>query len=59
MEFSDFLKKVKDGFTLIPIIKEIDSNEYDAINVYSQHFDEKKSFFLSHLKVIKIGVGIQ
>lgn len=50
MEFSDFLKKVKDGFTLIPIIKEIDSNEYDAINVYSQHFDEKKSFFFESLE---------
>ena len=38
MEFTDFLKKVKDGFTLIPIIKEIDSNDYNAIDIYSQYF---------------------
>ena len=50
MEFTDFLKKVKDGFTLIPIIKELDANNYDAIDIYSQHFDEKKSFFFESLE---------
>jgi len=50
MEFTDFLKKVKDGFTLIPIIKEIDSNGYNAIDIYSQYFDERKSFFFESLE---------
>tara|TARA_Y100000768_G_scaffold202532_1_gene152362 strand:+ start:14323 stop:15783 length:1461 start_codon:yes stop_codon:yes gene_type:complete len=50
MNFSDFLSKVNDGFTLIPLIKEIDKIDNDAIDIYAQHFDEKKSFFFESLE---------
>ena len=59
MEFNEFLKKASEGYNLIPIIKEIESYDKEAIDIYSNHFDKKKSFFLNHLRVIKIGVGIQ
>ena len=45
MDFIDFTNKVEDGFTLIPLIKELDTIEKEAIDVYSEHFDQKKSFF--------------
>ena len=48
MDFSDFSNKVNDGFTLIPIIKELDKINNDAIDLYAEHFDNKKSFFLNH-----------
>ena len=59
MEFNEFLKKANEGYKLIPIIKEIESFDREAIDIYSNHFDEKKSFFLNHLRAIKIGVGTQ
>ena len=45
MEFNEFLKKVSEGYSLIPIIKEIESYDNEAIDIYSNHFDKKKSFF--------------
>ncbi len=50
MDFSDFLNKVDDGFTLIPLIREIDKIDNDAIDIYAEHFDEKKSFFFESLE---------
>tara|TARA_B100001057_G_scaffold74322_1_gene68871 strand:+ start:745 stop:2199 length:1455 start_codon:yes stop_codon:yes gene_type:complete len=50
MDFTDFSKKVDDGFTLIPLIKEIDEIGNDAIDLYAEHFDEKKSFFFESLE---------
>ena len=43
MEFNEFLKKANEGYKLIPIIKEIESFDKEAIDVYSNHFDKKKS----------------
>ena len=59
MEINEFLNKANEGFNLIPIIEEIEFFDKEAIDVYSNHFDKKKSFFLNHLKAIKIGVDIQ
>jgi hypothetical protein len=59
MDFIDFTNKVEDGFTLIPLIKELDAIEKEAIDVYSEHFDQKNHFFSNLLKEIKIGVDIQ
>ena len=59
MEFNEFLEKASEGYNLIPIIKEIESFDKEAIDIYSNHFDKKKSFFLNRLKAIKIGVGTQ
>ncbi|GIR42329.1 MAG: hypothetical protein CM15mP53_02450 [Ectothiorhodospiraceae bacterium] len=59
MEFNEFLKKASEGYNLIPIIKEIESYDREAIDIYSNHFDEKKSFFFESLEGIKIGVGTQ
>ena len=50
MDFIDFTNKVEDGFTLIPLIKELDAIEKEAIDVYSEHFDQKKSFFFESLE---------
>ena len=50
MDFIDFTNKVEDGFTLIPLIKELDAVEKEAIDVYSEHFDQKKSFFFESLE---------
>ena len=50
MDFTDFSKKVDNGFTLIPLIKEIDEIGNDAIDLYAEHFDEKKSFFFESLE---------
>ena len=50
MDFIDFTNKVEDGFTLIPLIKELDTIEKEAIDVYSEHFDQKKSFFFESLE---------
>ena len=50
MEFNEFLKKANEGYKLIPIIKEIESFDRDAIDIYSNHFDEKKSFFFESLE---------
>tara|TARA_B100001057_G_scaffold65016_1_gene58770 strand:- start:4027 stop:5481 length:1455 start_codon:yes stop_codon:yes gene_type:complete len=50
MDFSDFSNKVDDGFTLIPIIKELDEIDNDAIDLYAEHFDNKKSFFFESLE---------
>ena len=59
MEFNEFLKRPMKAINLIPIIKEIESFDREAIDIYSNHFDKKKSFFLNHLRAIKIGVGTQ
>ena len=45
MEFNEFLKKANEGYNLIPIIKEIESFDREAIDIYCNHFDKKKSFF--------------
>ena len=45
MEFNEFLIKASEGYNLIPIIKEIESFDTEAIDIYSNHFDKKKSFF--------------
>ena len=50
MDFSDFSNKVDDGFTLIPLIKELDEIDNDAIDLYAEHFDNKKSFFFESLE---------
>jgi len=50
MEFNEFLKKADEGYNLIPIIKEIESFDREAIDIYSNHFDEKKSFFFESLE---------
>ena len=50
MEFNEFLKKANEGYNLIPIIKEIESFDREAIDIYSNHFDEKKSFFFESLE---------
>ena len=50
MDFIDFTNKVEDGFTLIPLIKELDTIDKEAIDVYSEHFDQKKSFFFESLE---------
>ena len=50
MDFTDFSNKVNDGFTLIPLIKELDEIKNDAIDLYSEHFDDKKSFFFESLE---------
>ena len=50
MEFNEFLKKASEGYKLIPIIKEIESFDKEAIDIYSNHFDEKKSFFFESLE---------
>ena len=59
MNFNDFSKIAQEGFNLIPLIREIEGYDKEAIDVYSQHFDDKKSFSLNLLRVIKIGVDIQ
>ena len=33
MDFIDFSNKVKDGFTLIPLIKELDTIDKEAIDI--------------------------
>jgi len=40
MEFNEFLKKANEGYKLIPIIKEIESFDREAIDIYSNHFDQ-------------------
>ena len=50
MEFNEFLKKANEAYKLIPIIKEIESFDREAIDIYSNHFDEKKSFFFESLE---------
>ncbi len=50
MKINEFLNKANEGFNLIPIIEEIESFDKEAINVYSNHFDEKKSFFFESLE---------
>jgi len=50
MEFNEFLKKASEGYNLIPIIKEIESYDKEAIDIYSNHFDKKKSFFFESLE---------
>ena len=50
MEFNEFLKKANEGYNLIPIIKEIESFDKEAIDIYSNHFDKKKSFFFESLE---------
>ena len=50
MEFNEFLKKADEGYNLIPIIKEIESFDREAIDIYSSHFDKKKSFFFESLE---------
>ena len=45
MEFNEFLKKANEGYNLIPIIKEIESFDREAIDIYSNHFDEKEVIF--------------
>jgi len=50
MDFSEFSNKVNDGFTLIPLIKEIDEINNDAIDIYAEHFDKRKSFFFESLE---------
>ena len=50
MEFNEFLKKASEGYNLIPIIKEIESFDREAIDIYSNHFDKKKSFFFESLE---------
>ena len=50
MDFTDFSNKVDDGFTLIPLIKELDKIDNDAIDLYTEHFDNKKSFFFESLE---------
>ena len=50
MEFNEFLKKANEGYKLIPIIKEIESYDKEAIDIYSNHFDKKKSFFFESLE---------
>ena len=50
MEFNEFLKKAREGYNLIPIIKEIESYDKEAIDIYSNHFDKKKSFFFESLE---------
>ena len=50
MDFTDFSNKVKRGFTLIPLIKELDALDKEAIDIYSEHFDTKKSFFFESLE---------
>ncbi len=50
MDFSDFSNKVQEGFTLIPIIKELDRTNSEAIDIYAEYFDEKKSFFFESLE---------
>ena len=41
MEFNEFLKKASEGYNLIPIIKEIESYDKEAIDIYANHFDKK------------------
>ena len=48
--FNEFLKKASEGYNLIPIIKEIESFDKEAIDIYSNHFDKKKSFFFESLE---------
>ena len=50
MEFNEFLKKASEGYNLIPIIKEIESFDREAIDIYCNHFDKKKSFFFESLE---------
>ena len=50
MEINEFLNKANEGFNLIPIIEEIESFDKEAIDVYSNHFDKKKSFFFESLE---------
>ena len=50
MEFNEFLKKANEGYNLIPIIKEIVSFDREAIDIYSNHFNKKKSFFFESLE---------
>ena len=50
MELNEFLKKASEGYNLIPIIKEIESYDKEAIDIYSNHFDKKKSFFFESLE---------
>ena len=50
MEFNEFLIKASEGYNLIPIIKEIESFDTEAIDIYSNHFDKKKSFFFESLE---------
>jgi len=50
MEINEFLNKANEGFNLIPIIEEIEFFDKEAIDVYSNHFDEKKSFFFESLE---------
>ena len=50
MEFNEFLNKASEGYNLIPIIKEIESYDKEAIDIYSNHFDKKKSFFFESLE---------
>ncbi len=50
MDFTDFSNKIDDGFTLIPLIKELDTIDNDAIDIYAEHFDKKKSFFFESLE---------
>ncbi len=50
MIYSDFLDKVNEGYTFIPIIKEISDSSHEAIDIYSKYFDKKKSFFFESLE---------
>ena len=50
MDFTEFSNKAKDGFNLIPLIKELDSIKKEAIDIYGDHFDQKKSFFFESLE---------
>ena len=59
MEFNEFLKKADEGYNLIPIIKEIESFDREAIDIYLVILIKRSHFFLNHLRAIKIGVGTQ
>jgi len=50
MNFNDFSKIAQEGFNLIPLIREIEGYDKEAIDVYSKHFDGKKSFFFESLE---------
>ena len=49
MDFTEFSNKAKDGFNLILLIKELDSIKKEAIDIYGDHFYQKKSFFFESL----------
>lgn len=50
MIYSDFLKRIHEGYTLIPIIEEIPDCNIEAIEIYSKYFDKEKSFFFESLE---------